>query len=274
LGEAALDEAALDEAALDEAALDEAALGEAALDEAASSTPASITHYKHPIDTPNIVPDVAILDPLLTLTLPPSITADTGMDALTHAVEAYTNRFCQPQTARVALRAVENIFEYLPLAYADGSNVDARMKLLEASYDGGYAITHNFVGYVHAIAHAIGALYGVQHGRANAILLPVVLENYGDSISDKLRTLAATAGISASACAGSVASQRTEDPFIDAIRKLNNSFGIPATFDCLKEENFDTIVERALKEANPDYPVPVIWGREEILKVLRQVVCK
>nr|MCR5698772.1 iron-containing alcohol dehydrogenase [Treponemataceae bacterium] len=116
-------------------------------------------HYKYAVSDPCLVPKCAVLDPLLTTSLPPAITAATGMDALTHAVEAYTNRFASPFVKRNALDAVKMIYENLPVVYEDGKNVKARENMLLASYYAGVAFTNNFVGYVHAVAHALGALY-------------------------------------------------------------------------------------------------------------------
>ena len=122
--------------------------------------------------------------------MPPEITAYTGMDALTHAVEAYTNRYCSPKTRKTAVQAVRQIYENLLPAYENGSDIKARKNMLMASYNGGLAINNNFVGYVHAIAHGIGGLYGVPHGKANAIILPYVLDAYGKHIWKKLAVLA------------------------------------------------------------------------------------
>ncbi len=140
-----------------------------------------------------MIPRYAVLDPKVTLSLPPFITATTGMDALTHAVEAYIGNSTTPGTRKNALDAVKLIFENLDTAYTDGSNKEARRNMLRASYFAGCAFTKSYVGYVHAVAHSLGGQYNVPHGLANAVLLPYVLEAYGKTIHKKLAALAVAA---------------------------------------------------------------------------------
>lgn len=223
------------------------------------------THYKITIGDVNLVPYYAILDAEITCALPPAITSVTGMDVLTHAVEAYTNCFASKKTKKYAGEAVKLVFENLMTAYENGTDISAREKMLEASYFGGVAITNNYVGYVHAIAHGIGGLYGVPHGMANAILLPVILEKYGEAVFKSLAQLGNLVGIK-----GNSEKEKAEG-FINAIRRMNEEMNIPQKFIKLKEKDYRTIVERALIEANPTYPVPVIWGEKEIIRVLQRV---
>lgn len=140
------------------------------------------TRHKYAINDFPLIPRYAVLDPKVTLSLPPFITATTGMDALTHAVEAYIGNSTTPDTRKDALRAVKLIFSNLDTAYTDGSNVEARKNMLKASFYAGCAFTKSYVGYVHAVAHSLGGEYNVPHGLANAILLPFVLEAYGKKI--------------------------------------------------------------------------------------------
>ncbi len=150
--------------------------------------------YKYAINDFPLIPRYAVLDPKVTLSLPPFITATTGMDALTHAVEAYIGNSTTPGTRKNALDAVRLIFENLDTAYTDGNNIEARRNMLRASYFAGCAFTKSYVGYVHAVAHSLGGKYNVPHGLANAVILPMVLETYGSHHS-KTPQLAVAAGL-------------------------------------------------------------------------------
>ena len=152
------------------------------------------THRKYSVLTPKLRPNYAVLDPELTAGLPPHITAATGLDALTHAVEAYIGKCNTPRTKKAALRAVPLIFQNLEPAYRDGANLKARENMLQASYDAGIAFTRAYVGYAHGIAHAIGGLYHVPHGLACAIILPHVLAFYGTAAHKRLAGLADITG--------------------------------------------------------------------------------
>lgn len=220
-------------------------------------------HYKFTVLDLCLVPRYAILDPELTCGLPPAITSVTGMDALTHAVEAYTNRFCSPKAKRHAFEAVRLVYENLLVAYENGSDIKARENMLLASYYAGMAINSNFIGYVHAIAHGIGGLYGVTHGKANAIIMPYVLETFGTSAQPKLARLAELVGLS-----GKTEEEKAK-AFIASIRELNAKMNILDKVEELKEEDFGTLVNRAVKEGNPTYPVPVIWDKKEFEEVLK-----
>ena len=223
-------------------------------------------HYKYAISDPCLVPKCAVMDAALTTSLPPAITAATGMDALTHAVEAYTNRFASKFVRKKALDAVHMIYENLPVVYAEGNNVKARENMLLASYYAGLAFTNNFVGYVHAVAHALGALYGIPHGQANAIVMPYVMEQYGKSAEKELSELADVANID-----GHTQAEKASN-FIESMRKMNRDMQIPCKVEQLKESDFDTIISRALKEANPAYPVPAIWGKKDFEKLLKKLL--
>jgi acetaldehyde dehydrogenase / alcohol dehydrogenase len=132
----------------------------------------------------SLVPDMAIVDPLLTLTMPPTVTADTGIDALTHALEAHVSIFASPYTDAFCLQAIYQILDALPRAYEDGSDLEARTKMANAATIAGLAFSNAFVGVNHALAHAVGARFGIAHGRANAIFLPHVLR-YNAAVPSK-----------------------------------------------------------------------------------------
>lgn len=144
------------------------------------------SRHKYPINDFFLIPDYAVLDPKVTLSLPPFITATTGMDALTHAVEAYIGNSTTHGTRENALQAVKLIFENLDTAVEKGFDINARRNMLRASYYAGCAFTKSYVGYVHAVAHSLGGAYNVPHGLANAVLLPFVLEAYGPVVYPKL----------------------------------------------------------------------------------------
>ena len=187
------------------------------------------TRHKYAINDFPLIPKYAVLDPKVTLSLPPSITATTGMDALTHAVEAYIGRSTTYHTRRDALHAVQLIFENIDTVYADGRNVNARRDMLHASFYAGCAFTKSYVGYVHAVAHSLGGEYNVPHGLANAIILPMILESYGKCIHKKLHKLAIAAGIADKKMSDAEAAER----FISAIKPVFHIFdGTYETFRC------------------------------------------
>lgn len=224
-------------------------------------------HHKYAISDLCLIPDAAVLDPQLTVSLPSSITAQTGMDALTHAIEAYVGRFYNTaETRRLAEQAVMAIFRYLPAACADGTDLQARQALLLASYHAGFAFTRAGVGNVHAIAHTLGGLYDVGHGLANAVLLPVVLRDYGKAVHRRLARLAELVGLP-----GGTEAARA-DNLIDAIFDMNQCLGIPDGFTCIREEDLPQMAVWADAEANPAYPVPVIYDRERFISVIRKVM--
>lgn len=224
------------------------------------------SHYKFTVLDLCLVPRYAVLDPELTVALPPAITAVTGMDALTHAVEAYTNRFCSPAAKKAARDAVKLVYENLFQAYENGNDMKARENMLLASYYAGVAINNNFIGYVHAIAHGIGGLYGVTHGKANAIVMPYVLEHFGKKAEKKLAELAEVTGIQ-----GNGAGLKTRD-FIESVKEMNHKLGIGEKIEELEKKDFEELAKRAVKEGNPTYPVPVIWEKNDFLNVMEKIV--
>ena len=226
------------------------------------------THHKYAVNDLCLIPRWAILDPSLTVSLPPTVTAETGLDALTHAVEAYIGWFYNTRETRaLARQAVAAIFQYLPAACADGADLHARQELLTASYRAGFAFTRASVGNVHALAHTLGGLYDVPHGRANAVLLPVVLEEYGPAAHKRLAELADVLGL----CPTGTRAKKAR-AFIDAIYDMNRKLGIPTGFDCIRPEDLPQMSAWAEAEANPVYPVPVIFGREDFTRTARRVM--
>ena len=224
-----------------------------------------VTHHKYAVQDPCLVPKYAVLDPELTVGLPPHVTSTTGMDALTHAVEAYTNRFAPKYTDRLAEKAVKLIFDNLELCYKDGKNIEARSNMLLASFYAGAAFSRACVGNVHAIAHTLGGLYGTAHGLANAVILPYVLEDFGEAVYKKLARLAEIVGIS-----GADDGEKAR-AFIKEIRRMNKDMNIPDKLDCIKTEDIPQMVEWAMAEANPIYPVPVIWNAEQFTKTIESL---
>ena len=217
---------------------------------------------KYAISDLALIPDVAVLDPQLIVGLPPAMTAYTGMDALTHAVEAYTNRFGSAAARRYAKQAVALVFEHLKPSYDDGYDLDHREQMLLASYYAGIAFTNAMVGYVHALAHGLGGRYHVQHGLANAVLLPIVMEEYGVAAEKSLAELAEVIGI----VDGSEHDRAQQ--FIAQIRALNSQLGIPATIPEIRAADIEELAKGAEEEGNPAYPVPVIWEQFMFEKVL------
>lgn len=226
------------------------------------------THEKYAINDPCLLPRYAILDPELTVGLPKKITSTTGVDALTHAVEAYIGRSNTPDTEQKAKTAVKLIFRYLKRAYDNGADIQAREKMLLASHYAGIAFTRAYVGYVHAIAHNLGGLYGTPHGFANAVILPHVLDFYAETAWARLADLADCAGIETE----DKSDEAKAKAFIAAIRELNASMDIPTGFDFIREEDIPILVERALREANPLYPVPRIMDPDDCAAVIRTLM--
>ena len=222
----------------------------------------SETHHKYAINDFFLIPDYAVLEPQITVGLPPQLTATTGMDALTHAVEAYIGQSTTKQTRKASIEAVRLIFDNLPIAYADGGNLTARANMLRASYLAGTAFTKSYVGYVHAVAHSLGGCYGIAHGLANSVLLPIVLRAYGSSAHKKLAELSRAAGISDHPTDSKVAEE-----FISYIEELNTSMNIPKTLSGICDKDIPMLAAYADHEANPLYPVPSLWDRKELEQI-------
>ena len=221
---------------------------------------------KFPIASPLVIPSVAVVDAQLMLGLPPHITAATGMDALTHAVEAYIGLWKTDFSDRMAEKAVKIIFQDLEAVFRDGNDLQRRHNMAMASHYAGLSFTRAMLGYVHAIAHQLGGIYGVPHGLANAIILPHVLEFSREDCEEKLARLAIVAGLGNDNESARVLSER----FIERIRQMSRNMDIPIHVAQLQEKDIPEIVRRALKEGNPDSPVPRLMNAAQCENLVRQ----
>ena len=220
----------------------------------------SDTHRKYAIMSFPIIPHYAVLDAAFTYSLPPHLTASTGLDALTHAVEAYIGRSTTKETRKLALEATKLIFENVEHAYADGNHRKARENMLHAAYKAGIAFSKSYVGYIHALAHALGGKYGTPHGLANAVIMPYVLEAYGKRIHQKLHELGIAAGVAEPEDTPAIGAKK----FICAIKDLNTNMNIPAVLPDIRKEDIPVLAAHAEREANPLYPVPVLMTKNEL----------
>lgn len=220
----------------------------------------SKTRHKYPINDFPLIPRYAVLDPEVTRTLPKGVTATTGMDALTHAVEAYIGRSTTKDTRADATEAVKLIFDNIYRACDDGDDMEARKNMLTAAYLAGSAFTKSYVGYVHAVAHSLGGRYNVPHGLANAVLLPHVLESYGESAHKKLHELAVVIGISTRQESDRAGAEK----FIDAVKEMKERLDIPDTIKEIREKDIPKLARHADKEGNPLYPVPKLMNAKEL----------
>ena len=214
-----------------------------------------------------LIPSYAVLDASLTCSLPPYLTATTGMDALTHAVEAYIGRSTTRQTRRLALESVRLIFQNVEVAYTDGYNRRARSSMLLAAYKAGIAFSKSYVGYVHAVAHSLGGQYGIAHGLANAVVLPYILEAYGKSIYKQLNRLGMAAGV----CQKTDTDEDGAKKFIAAVKGMNIRMGIPDKLPGIRKEDIPVMAKHAEREANPLYPVPKLMTRRELEEFYYQI---
>jgi alcohol dehydrogenase class IV len=215
-----------------------------------------------------LVPKGAALDGALMTGLPANITAATGMDALTHAVEAYISRNATKKTDQEALDATRLIMQNLAEAVKNGSNVEARQNMAQASFKAGVAFTIAGVGYVHAIAHNFGAYYHVPHGLANAIILPRVLDFSKPNCIPRLAKLAEVSGLKK----GSESDEQLADAFIAQVRKMNAEFGIPTQVDKLKESDIPAIALKAQDETFWFYAVPRYMDTPDCEAFIRQML--
>lgn len=227
----------------------------------------SETRHKYAINDFPLIPKYAMLNAELTVGLPKHITATTGMDALTHAIEAYIGRSSTKQTRKCALYAVKTIFENLLEAYNNPTNIEAREKLLLASYNAGIAFTKSYVGYVHAIAHSLGGKYNVAHGLANAIILPYVLKKFGRKIYKKLWQMGLYAGLFDKNESIEVGAKI----FIEKIEEMNSQMGIGTSIKEIQEKDIPSLAQTAEKEANPLYPVPVLYTAKQLEQIYYEV---
>lgn len=223
--------------------------------------------HKYTMNNFTMIPRYAVLDPKVTYTLPPSLTATTGMDALTHAVEAYIGESTTKETRELALEAVELIFNNIKIAYKEKDNYEARNNMLQAAYKAGIAFSKSYVGYIHAVAHSLGGEYNIPHGLANAVIMPYVLDMYGSSVYKKLYELGIAAGVVKEKDTYEAGAKK----FIKAIRKLNKDMGIAEKLEGIIEEDIPKMAKHADKEANPLYPVPKLMDTKELEKIYYKV---
>lgn len=227
----------------------------------------SETRLKYAINDFPLIPYYAALIPELTFGLPKFVTATTGMDALTHAVEAFIGRSTTKKTRQCSLDAVKLIFENLEIAYNDGKNSKARANMLYGSYMAGVAFTMSYVGYVHAIAHSLGGKYNIAHGFANAVILPYVLKRYGKRIHKKLWKLGVYAKLFDKSTPYNIGAKM----FIEKIEQMNKNMGIGTSIPEIKEEDIPNLAKTAEKEGNPLYPVPVLFTAKQLEKIYYDV---
>lgn len=224
------------------------------------------THHKASMNDTSLMPKYAVLDPELTVGLPPKVTSTTGMDALCHAVECYTNNtYNSKLEKKLAEDAVKLIYDNLYTAYCDGSNLEARQNMQKAAFYAGRAFTRGCVGYVHAIGHTLGGLYGTPHGLAMSVILPHVMRQFGSAAHERLARLAEVCGMT-----GANDAEKAEK-FISWIEELKAKMNIPEGLDVIKDEDVPQIIAWAMKEANPLYPVPVVWDKADFEKCISTI---
>ncbi len=220
-------------------------------------------HQKYAISDMCLIPSHTAIIPQLTVSLPKHITATAGIDALTHAIESYIGNANTKQTKIDALEAIKLIYEYLPVVYDEPNNLLAREQMLFASFYAGRAFTRGYVGNIHAMAHTLGGLYHVPHGLANAVILPVVLREYGSKIHGQLAEICNTLHL----CEGSKDKAYKAELVIAWIEEMNEMMQIPTTIPEIQCSDIETLASRAYHEANPLYPVPVIFSKATFEKL-------
>ncbi len=227
-----------------------------------------VAHRKVPVVDSKMIPGYVALDADIMKGMPPGITAATGMDALTHAVESYLSKASTDATELQARAAVRLIFRYLTRAWHNGDDMEARDGMAVASFYAGAAFGRTSVGYVHGIAHQLGRVCGTPHGNANAMVLPEVLKAYGDCVHERLAELATHVGLGQSGEAAAALAER----FINAIADMRKEMELPLQPRGLKSEDVNGIVEEAIAEAGGLYPVPRYMSEAEISGIVRGLV--
>ncbi|WP_201593984.1 iron-containing alcohol dehydrogenase [Psychrobacter vallis] len=228
------------------------------------------THQKSLSIDPRMVPLAAAIDPVIMKGMPAHITADTGIDVLTHALEAWMSVNASVETDYYAASAVKSVMHYLPLAYKDGGDLKAREEMGIAAHYGGIAFNKAGLGYVHAIAHQLGAYYSIPHGRANAIVLPYVLDVNRDASKKRLASLAKKTGMIKEGQTIGSDSNITDD-FITQVRYLIKTLNINPTVKGMKTSDFDSIAKAAAKEVSDTYAVPTYLSASEIKEILIKI---
>lgn len=225
------------------------------------------THQKNGIGDTSMLPKATALDPTLMTGLPRHITAATGMDALTHAIETYIATAANEEVRSYSRPAVEMIFTSLPRAYEEGSDLEARETMAIASYYAGVSLNIAAVGYVHAIAHQLGARYGTPHGLANAIVMPYVLDVNIDAAGQALAELAELIGV----CASGDSTRTKAEKFVAAVRAMNSRVGIPESLDTLRPEDIPALAKASVKEGRT-YAVPLVLGEAQVTEILHKML--
>ncbi len=221
------------------------------------------TKHKASMNDTSLMPKFAVLDPELTMGLPPKVTSTTGMDALCHAVEAYTNHTYNSRLEnKLAEDAVRLIYHNLYKAYCDGTDINARQNMQKAAFYAGRAFTRGCVGYVHAVGHTLGGLYGTPHGLAMSVILPHVMRQFGTAAHERLARLAEVCGMT-----GRSDAEKAEK-FICWIEEMKEKMNIPKGIDVIQEQDIPQMIKWAMKEANPLYPTPVYWEEEDFKKLI------
>lgn len=238
--------------------------------------------HKYSVNDPRLIPRACALDAQLTVSVPPAVTGQTGMDALTHAVEACTNLYGLSHAYAFGKSAVCIILNCLESAYDDGTVIKNREKMLMGSFKAGAAFTRNCVGYVHAIGHPLSGFYNLPHGEVMAALLPVIMRRYGEAVTPRLAELFdAAADFQAAGSRrkesllntdrGGLSPAEKADLFLQEIERLDEKFGIKPHFDCIKAEDIPSMVAFAAAEAK-GYPTPVIFSEDEIAEIYHSLM--
>ena len=226
------------------------------------------THTKRFMIDSRTVARAAVLDPSLSTSLPQHITAETGMDALTHAMEAYLSKLSNPESDALAVEAIGTIFKVLPVCYEDGRNLEARQKMAEASLTAGKAFRKVMLGYVHAISHQLGAVYGTAHGLGNAMLLPLVVDYSKEAVAAKLANLAVITGLGTR----SMSEAQLAQLVVDKLMSLNQQLNIPSKLDKLNDADIPNLALRAYAEALKIHAAPRYMGKRDIEALLRKLL--
>lgn len=226
------------------------------------------THRKVPVVDSKLIPGYVALDADIMKGMPPGITAATGMDALTHAVESYLSRASTASTELQATAAIRLIFKYLTRAWHDGNDMEARDAMAIASFYAGAAFGRTSVGYVHGVAHQLGRVCHTPHGNANAMVLPEVLAAYGNCVHSRLADLAILVELGEKGESEAALAQK----FIQAIIAMRAEMELPLKPKDLQASDIPGIVEEALKEAGDLYPVPRYMSETEITTIVRALL--
>lgn len=222
-------------------------------------------HSKYAVNSPKLVPNVAVLDPMFTISLPASLTLTTGMDALTHAIECYIGNSNTKTTYQDSIEAISLILNSLESLLANAQDVEKRLQMQKASYLAGAAFTRGYVGYVHSIAHALGAYYNIPHGEANAVLLPLVLEKYKEKIKNKMLKLVDKLDES------NLPNEEKLSLFYSKIKSLSLKVKKSIGFTKIDSKDYQELIKHIQKETWPLYPVPRYLEDSELIDIFEKV---